>query len=146
MGALVCAPRKICDFLINRARPFIYSTGPSPLMAVAVRHALGLLRTEPGRRERLHALIGLAHRAFESRCARSGPGSQIIPCIVGGDHAATALAARMQERGYDIRAIRPPTVPEGTARLRISLTLHVGEAEIEAMFEVLGAELEALAI
>jgi 8-amino-7-oxononanoate synthase len=69
-------------------------------------------------------------------------GSQIQPAIVGADARATALAAAMQARGYDIRAIRPPTVPEGTARLRIALTLHADAALLDALFADLAAELE----
>jgi 8-amino-7-oxononanoate synthase len=57
----------------------------------------------------------------------------VQPVIVGGDARAMSLAAAMQAKGYDIRAIRPPTVPEGTARLRLSLTLNVSEAEIRRM-------------
>lgn len=141
MGALVCAPKPICDFLINRARSFIYSTAPSPIMAVAVLHALHLLKTEPARRARLHNLIQLAHQKFDLHCKRDGSGSQIMPCIVGNDSLAMTLASAMQNRGYDIRGIRPPTVPEGTARLRISLTLHASETDISNMFEALGEEL-----
>lgn len=146
MGALVCAPQVICDFLVNRARAFIYSTAPSPLMAVAVRHALHLLQAEPQRRERLHHLVAYAHEQFKAHCGRDGSGSQIIPCLVGNDGAAMELAAAMQAHGYDIRGIRPPTVPEGTARLRISLTLHLSEADIGNMFEALGEELKRLAL
>ena len=61
MGALVCAPRTIIDFLVNRARAFIYATAPSPLMAVAVDRALSILETEPERRKKLHELIAFAN-------------------------------------------------------------------------------------
>lgn len=140
MGALVCAPAVLCDYLVNRARAFVYSTAPSPLMAAAVRHALVLLREEPARRERLHDLIGFATQQLEALCGRSGSGSQIVPFIVGADGATMKLAAAMQRRGYDIRAIRPPTVPQGTARLRIALTLHVSETEVGAMLRALRDE------
>jgi 8-amino-7-oxononanoate synthase len=144
-GALVCAPAPIRDFLVNRARNFIFSTAPSPLMAVAVRHALKLLQGEPERRERLHRLIGFANERFTGLCGRPASGSQILPCIVGADGATMALAKAMQARGYDIRGIRPPTVPEGTARLRIALTLNVTEEETGAMLAALAEELEARA-
>lgn len=144
-GALVCAPAPIRDFLVNRARNFIFSTAPSPLMAVAVRHALQLLQAEPERRERLHGLIRFANERFAALCGRPASGSQILPCIVGSDGAAMALAKAMQGRAYDIRGIRPPTVPEGTARLRIALTLNVTVEQTGAMLAALAEELERLA-
>ena len=67
-------------------------------------------------------------------------GSQILPFIVGDNARAMALAAAMQARGFDIRGIRPPTVPAGTARLRISLTNNVGESDVRAMLEALAEE------
>jgi 8-amino-7-oxononanoate synthase len=142
MGALICAPAVLCDYLVNRARAFVYSTAPSPLMAVAVRHALVLLRREPERRERLHWLIDHTNQQLETVCGRRGSGSQIVPFIVGADGAALKLAAAMQCRGYDIRGIRPPTVPQGTARLRITVTLNVSEADVNAMLQALSEELE----
>jgi 8-amino-7-oxononanoate synthase len=71
-------------------------------------------------------------------------GSQILPVVVGTSRRALEVAAAMQAAGYDIRAIRPPTVPEGTARLRISVTLHVDEARIGAMFDELARALHRL--
>ena len=71
-------------------------------------------------------------------------GSQILPAIVGSDTRATTLAAAMRAHGYDIRAIRPPTVPEGTARLRIALSLNVSQEIAAGMIEALRFELERL--
>jgi 8-amino-7-oxononanoate synthase len=68
-------------------------------------------------------------------------GSQIQPIILGSDSRAVRFATGLQARGYDIRAIRPPTVPEGTARLRIALTLHATPADLDALFEDLAAEM-----
>jgi 8-amino-7-oxononanoate synthase len=120
-GALVCASAPAIDYLINTARPFVYSTAPMPLQAVLVQRALQLVHEEPWRREELTAL-----KAHAAKCL---PGvsveSQIVPIIIGEDDAAIAVAAAMQAEGFDIRAIRPPTVPEGTARLRLSLRVGV---------------------
>lgn len=128
-GALVCAPAVVADFLVNRGRGFIFSTAPSPLMAAAVRAALGIMRTEPQRREGLNRRVQLAERLLAPLgAARSG--SQIMPLIVGGDAEAMALAAALQQAGFDVRGIRPPTVPSGTARLRIAITLNASEDEI----------------
>jgi 8-amino-7-oxononanoate synthase len=143
-GALLCGPRVFRDFLINYSRPFIYSTAPSPLAAAAVRAALRLCKHQPQRREELASLIDFANAALEKSCGTKPSGSQILPVIVGTDRRATALAAAMHARGYDIRAIRPPTVPENTARLRIALTLNTGAQITGGMIGALGFELERL--
>jgi 8-amino-7-oxononanoate synthase len=144
-GALVSGPRVLCEFMINRCRPFIYSTAPSPLMAVAALEALAILQEEPERRQRLAHLISVAGRAALASGATTPTGSQILPVIVGDDRAALALAAGLQRRGFDVRAIRPPTVPDGTARLRISITLNVDEQAVGALFAALAEERGALA-
>ncbi|MET4260893.1 8-amino-7-oxononanoate synthase [Bradyrhizobium sp. S3.12.5] len=136
-GALLTGARALRDFLVNRCRPFIFATAPSPLMAVAVREALLILQQEPERQQRLANLIAFAHREIRSRGIRSSSGSQIVPYIVGDNARAMQLASALQARGFDIRGIRPPTVPAGTARLRISLTLNVDEDAIRAMLDAL---------
>jgi 8-amino-7-oxononanoate synthase len=144
MGALVLAPQVLSDFLVNRCRPFIYATAPSPLIAALVRAALLVCRFDAARRERLHALVACGGRQLEELCGIKPSGSQIQPVIVGADERAVRLAAAMQARGFDIRAVRPPTVPEGTARLRLSLTLNVDEACVAAMAAALAEELKRL--
>jgi 8-amino-7-oxononanoate synthase len=135
-GALICAPQTITDFLVNRGRGFIFSTAPSPLMAAAVRASLKLLRVAPERQRRLHELIGYAARRLEPFGARSC-GTQILPLIVGEAAPTMELASGLQESGFDVRGIRPPTVPEGTSRLRISITLNVDEAAIGALADAI---------
>jgi len=135
-GALVCGPAVACDFLVNRGRGFIFSTAPSPLMACAVEAALAIVADEPARRADLWARVAAA----ETLLAPVGvtvTGSQILTLPVGDDGRAMAIAAAVQAAGYDVRGIRPPTVPAGTARLRISLTLNVAEAEIAGLADVL---------
>lgn len=140
VGALVLAPRTLRDFLINRARAFIYATAPSPLIAATVRAALDLAR-QPERREKLHQRIAFAGKLLvATRHAVSG--TQIQPIIAGSDARAVALADALQARGFDIRAIRPPTVQEGTARLRLTLTLNASEDETRDLIAAL-AEAEA---
>jgi 8-amino-7-oxononanoate synthase len=128
------------DFIVNRCRPFIFSTAPSPLLAVAVQEALSILRDEPERQQRLTNLIDFTHREIGARQGWRLSGSQIVPFIVGDNARAMALAAALQARGFDIRGIRPPTVPPGTARLRISLTNNVGEDDVRAMLVALAEE------
>ena len=142
MGALVTLPRVLRDFMINRGRSFIYSTAPSPLMAAATRAALGIAAGADQERSQLQALVRQAGMLAKSKLGLAASGSQIQPIIVGADSRAVALAAAMQARGYDIRAIRPPTVPEGTARLRIALTLHADGEMLDALFADLAAEME----
>ena len=141
-GALIGGSRMLCDFLVNRARPFIYATAPSPLMAAAVRAALRVLAEEPERREKLHHLVRFAHAALAERLGIAGSASHIVPIIVGDNRRAVRIAERMQGAGFDIRAIRPPTVPAGTARLRIALTLNVDPPTVAGMLDRLA---EALA-
>jgi 8-amino-7-oxononanoate synthase len=135
-GALVCGPAVVRDFLINRARAFIFSTAPSPLMASAARESLRILADEPDRRTALHALVTHAEHALAPHGV-TPTGSQILPLVIGDDAATMRIAAAVQAAGFDIRGIRPPTVPQGTSRLRISLTLNVTEHDITALADVL---------
>jgi 8-amino-7-oxononanoate synthase len=134
-GALVTGSRLLLDFLVNHARPFIYATAPSPLLAATVREALKILADEPERREKLLQLIVFANEQLTSCLGIEGSGSQIIPVVIGDNGRTVRIAGRMHMEGFDIRAIRPPTVPEGTARLRISITLNVDPAKIIRMFD-----------
>ena len=141
-GALICAPAIVRDFLVNRGRPFIFSTAPSPLMAWLVRQALEIVANEPERQGRLHGLV----RHAETRLAALGlpaSGSQIIPVVIGDNARTMRIAAALQAGGFDIRGIRPPTVAQGTARLRIAITLNVGPREIDAMTDSLSAAMAA---
>ena len=140
-GALVTLPQVLADIIVNRCRPFIFATAPSPLMAVAAREALAIMRDEPERRERLAALVAHAGRRLEATCGLAPSGSQILPVIVGDNGRAMALARLIQAAGYDVRGVRPPTVPQGTARLRISLTLNADLAAVDGLMDVLGAAL-----
>lgn len=138
-GALLLAPQILRDFLVNRARPFIYATAPSPLMAAAVRATLNLIASEEGRlrRERLASLVAFAGREIEGRLGFAPSGSHIQPIVLGADDRATKAARTLIGEGFDIRAVRPPTVPEGTARLRLSLTLNAGEDATNRLIDAL---------
>lgn len=144
MGGILCLPRVLRDFLINRCRPFIFATAPSPLIAACVRAALTLVEAADDRRAALAARIAYAGADLRRICGIEPSGSQIQPIVVGSDARAMTLAGRMQAHGYDIRAIRPPTVPEGAARLRIALTLHASEEQLAQMIAHLGEELARL--
>jgi len=137
-GALLCGPQIVREFLVNRGRPFIFSTAPSPLIAFLVRQALEIVANEPERQALLHARI----RHAEMRLAALGlpsSGSHILPVTIGDNARTMRVAGAMQAAGFDIRGIRPPTVPHGTARLRIAITLHVEDGDIDAMTDALAA-------
>lgn len=136
-GALICGPRVHIDYLVNRARPFIYSTAPSPLMAIAASAAIDRVEAEDVRRDRLQTLRQDAAEAICGPLGLPAPRSQIIPVIIGSDSKAMAVAGALQEAGFDVRGIRPPTVPAGTSRLRISLTLNVGRNDVRALGDLL---------
>ncbi len=105
-------------------------------MAVASLESLAILEDEPERRHRLARLIEHAAHESKSKLGVLGSGSQIHPIIIGEDAPTMSAAAALRERGFDVRGIRPPTVPPGTARLRIAITLNVDERAISDLFDV----------
>jgi 8-amino-7-oxononanoate synthase len=122
-GAFVCGSQNLRRFLINRARTFVYNTGLPPYFASQVAAGMNLAREAEGERARLIELSSflrneLRRNGFDT--ARSD--SQIVPVILGSNDAAVNFADYLRTRGFGVRAIRPPTVPEGSARLRLSLT------------------------
>lgn len=139
-GALICLPRLYRDVMINRGRSFIYSTAPSPLTAAVVRAALRLCANADAQRAVLMARVEQVG-TLARKLGIAPSGTQIQPVIVGADAAATRLAGALQARGFDIRAIRPPTVPEGTARLRIALSVNVSQTAAAALFAALAEEM-----
>jgi len=142
-GALALMPKLHRDFMVNRGRAFIYSTAPSPLMAAVVRAALKISAYADQERTQLMALIRHAGEGLK-QLGLAVSGSQIQSVVLGEDRRAMHLAEALQARGYDIRAIRPPTVPEGTARLRLALTRHVTTADLDMLFADLQAEMAKL--
>lgn len=146
-GALICGPGVVIDYLINAARPFIYSTAPPPLVAAVVKRALALIDEEPWRRQRLQERCTFARNRLRAVVKDMQPfrDSQILPVILGGADRAVAAAHALQAAGYDVRAIRPPTVPAGASRLRLTINALHGEDEIEGLAETLGTTLAAMA-
>lgn len=139
-GALLALPAVLRDHLVNRGRGFIFSTAPSPLMAAVAREGLHILVEEPERRATLMALVARAE-ALLAPLGVAATGSQILPLVIGEDAATMRIAGAVQAAGYDVRGIRPPTVPAGTARLRLSLTLNVTEAQIAGLADAIGKAL-----
>jgi 8-amino-7-oxononanoate synthase len=118
LGGFACGGKELVAWVHNRSRSFIYSTALPPACLAAALAALDICRTEPARRERLFSL-GARLRDWLGGSTGEGP---VVPWVVGGEEAALDAARRMWENGVFIPAVRPPTVPKGTARLRFSLT------------------------
>jgi 7-keto-8-aminopelargonate synthetase-like enzyme len=129
------------DYLLNRARTFVFATAPPPPVAGAALAALHCSAGAEGdaRRARLHAHRTRLLEALQGKVPNR-PGA-ILPVILGSDERALAASARLRARGLFVPAIRPPTVPEGTARLRVTLSSEHTSAEIDdlaaALTEVL---------
>jgi 8-amino-7-oxononanoate synthase len=132
-GALVCGGRTIIETLINKARSFIYSTAPMPLQAILVSKALELCEAADEQRARLFQLCAMAQNIFPSLPSPS----PIIPYILGDEQRALAAAAMLQAKGFDIRAIRPPTVPNNSSRLRITLNALLRDQDMMALASAL---------
>ncbi|MDO5758708.1 MAG: 8-amino-7-oxononanoate synthase [Rhodobacterales bacterium] len=133
-GGLICGAKVMIDMLINRARPFVFATAPSPLTAVLVRAALRALQEHPDLVHATHQRMTHAHAEARRLCALNDLQSHIIPVVIGADEATMLRAQCLQDRGFDVRGIRPPTVPRGTSRLRISITGNIDRAQITALF------------
>jgi 8-amino-7-oxononanoate synthase len=132
-GAFVACDRLLRDHLLNTARGFIFSTALPPPVLGAALAGVRIARAEPWRRERALAL------ADQVRTALGQPrqASAIVPVPVGPDTEAVRLARQFQDRGFDVRAVRPPTVPEGSARLRITTGAHLDDGQAAALIRTL---------
>ena len=143
-GAFVAGSAALIEFLIQKARTYLYTTALPQPVAAATRAALALIRQESGRRERLAALIARFRAAAAAADVPLAPSATPIQPIVLGS-AAAALAAQRQlaAAGFWVVAIRPPTVPPGSARLRVTLSAAHTEAQVDALAEQLGSACRA---
>jgi glycine C-acetyltransferase/8-amino-7-oxononanoate synthase len=146
-GAYVCAGSDVVDFLVNSARPFIFSTAPPPPAVAGAGAALELLRSEPEMVERLAANAATLRRALAAEGLAVGASeSQILPVEVGDAKLTMDLCERALEGGVFAQGIRPPTVPEGTSRLRLTvMASHRGE-ELERAASTIGAAARELGL
>ena len=138
-GAFVAGEESLVEFLIQRSRNYIFTTAMPSALAVATLESLAIAKAEPERREHLATLIG----RFRSGTREFGftlmpSTSPIQPLIVGDPSRALTLTRALEDRGFLIGAIRPPTVPDGTSRLRITLTAAHQTADVDALLEALG--------
>jgi 8-amino-7-oxononanoate synthase len=141
-GAFVAGSEDLVEYLIQRARSWVFSTAPPPALAAAARRALEIVQAEPERRAHLAALV----RRFRDGAAQRGidlvpSETPIQPLILGAEAVAVALSAELLRRGYWVAAIRPPTVPAGTSRLRITLSAAHTVAQVDGLLDALAAAL-----
>lgn len=137
LGGFVCAPRDLVDLLVNRARPWIFTTAPAPAAMAAAHAALDVYRSAEGDalRARLRAHIDTV---------RPGHPTPIVPVVLGSEEAALAASTALARRGLAVPAIRPPTVPPGTSRLRIALSAAHTEDDVAGLVAALGDLVPAL--
>ena len=140
-GAFVAGAAVAIEYLVQQARPFIFSTAPPPAVAAALEASLAVIAEEPERRERLLARSGYLRAGRRGR-RTVGSSSQIIPIVIGENQRATAVARELQRAGFDVRAIRPPSVPPGTARLRVSLNEGLSEGHARSSSRMLSTALK----
>lgn len=130
-GAWVAGSRALCDVMVNRARSFIFSTAPLPVLAAALGAGLDVLAREPERRHEVHRKSALLREALRAHEVPAGGQSPIVPIIVGSNDAALALQSGLAGVGFDVRAIRPPSVAAGTARLRVTVRYPVADSDLQ---------------
>lgn len=134
-GAFVYGSRALTRHLVNRARSFIFSTAMLPAQAAAAREALGIAADEPERRVRLHdnaSRLRAALSSYGSGLLGAGA-SHVVPLLIGASEATVAVGNALRDRGLLVGAVRPPTVAEGRARLRISMSAAHTSAHIDAL-------------
>jgi glycine C-acetyltransferase/8-amino-7-oxononanoate synthase len=143
-GAYVCCDRTMADFLVNRARTLIFSTALPPPAVAGAMAALDLLAEQPDRVRRLRRNGVVLREALAGHGVRAGESdTQIVPLVVGDAGAAMAACERALERGVFAQAIRPPTVPEGTSRLRLAVMASHTETELRRAAGVLASAIRA---
>ena len=137
-GAFVAASDTVIEWLLQRARTYIFTTGSSPVIACALLAGLELIREGDARRRQLHRLtLRLQNGLAGTRWQLMRSPTAIQPVIIGDNHETLQVALALFEHGLWVPAIRPPTVPKGTARLRVSLSAAHSEAHVQMLVEAL---------
>jgi 8-amino-7-oxononanoate synthase len=140
VGGFVAGSRRLIDWLVNHARTLIYSTALPPAVVAAARVALAIVQAEPWRRTRVRALGARLRADLTAGGLDVGPsGGPIVSVVLGAAERAVDVADRLRERGFLVPAIRPPTIPAGTARLRVSLTATQADGDIAALAQAIRA-------
>lgn len=146
-GAFVGGSARAVDYLIQLARPFIFSTAAPPPVAAALEASLTLLASEPSRREQLRQRARYLRELLSAAGINIPSGSsQIIPVVIGENGPAVAVSRELQDAAFDVRAIRPPTVPAGTARLRIAVNVNLCEDTLDRFVAALASTMRKHAL
>jgi 8-amino-7-oxononanoate synthase len=139
-GAFVAGAPELIELMVQRARTYIYTTATPPLLAHALMKSLALIDGESWRRKHLRDLVGVLREDLDVTRWRLLPSDTAIqPLVIGGNSEAVAVSAQLAESGLLVPAIRPPTVPRGTARLRISLSAGHTVEDVQRLVRTLGA-------
>lgn len=137
-GAFVAASQTVIEWLLQRARTYIFTTGSSPLIACALAASLDLIESGDARRAHLRELtVQLRDGLADTRWQLLPSPTAIQPVLIGDNHEALRIANALYERGLWVPAIRPPTVPRGTARLRVSLSAAHSAAQVASLVAAL---------
>ena len=137
-GAYVAGSRVLIDWLVNQARSLIFTTGLPPALVKIVHQSVQRAREDDWRREALHSNARWFREALRDLGLNTGASeSQIVPWVIGGDAETLRVAGHLREAGIEAIAIRPPTVPEGTARIRFSLMATHSQDELERVVSVI---------
>ncbi|HUZ47983.1 MAG TPA: 8-amino-7-oxononanoate synthase [Terriglobia bacterium] len=139
-GGFVCCSETLKQYLVNRARPFIFSTALPPYFAAQIRRAVAIVSEADQERSHLQELAGFLRRELQRGGFDTGRSdSQIVPVILGGNDTAVHYADELCRAGFAVRPIRPPTVPAGTSRLRLSLNANLTTEILEKLASVLAS-------
>jgi 8-amino-7-oxononanoate synthase len=141
-GGFVAGNKKVIDFIINKARSFIFTTASPPYLPVINKKALLMMKEMRSERKKLRKIAVEVRRLLSSRYAVKGDDSPIIPLILGESKLTLEFSKRLLLEGIWVQGIRPPTVPEGTSRLRLSLSLSHSSEDLNRLFSVLAGENE----
>lgn len=135
-GAFVAAEQIVIDTLVNHARSYVYTTAAPPALSVALLEALRLIGQGDALRAHLYALVGKLRAGLDDLPWKLMPSDTAIqPLLIGDSREAVKLSEELRARGIWVAAIRPPTVPQGTARLRITLSASHTEADVDRLLE-----------
>ena len=141
-GGFAAGSRILVDWLVNRGRSFVFTTAPPPSTAAALAAAV-VVRAEPWRRDRAHEAARRLREGLAASGIAAGGCGPIVPIVLGDETRALAVADRVREAGFDVRAVRPPTVPPGTSRLRVVCHADHAPGEIDGLADAIAGAVRA---